>query len=68
MKQIKNENDRGIGQEFMENKEERDLFDSDLPAARIIKIDPTVSLLMMSTPPGNPGGPFSPPDWGNPWR
>jgi hypothetical protein len=39
------------------------------PIVRRIKLDPTVSLTMMSTPPGNPGSApgFGPPGWGNPW-
>ena len=39
------------------------------PIVRRIKLDPTVSLTMMSTPPGNPGNApgFGSPNWGNPW-
>ncbi len=39
----------------------------EMPKARIIKIDTSVSLLLTSMPPGNPGLPgFNPPDWGRP--
>ena len=42
----------------------------EIPKARKIEIDTSVSLLMTSTPPGNPGLPgapgFNPPAWGGP--
>ncbi len=39
----------------------------ELPTARVIKIDTSVSLLLTSLPPGNPSMPgFNPPDWGRP--
>jgi hypothetical protein len=39
----------------------------ELPTARVIKIDTSVSLLLTSLPPGNPAMPgFNPPDWGRP--
>ena len=31
------------------------------PLFKVIKLDPSVSLLMLSTPPGNPGGMMAPP-------
>lgn len=38
-----------------------------IPKARVIKIDTSVSLLLTSMPPGNPGMPgYNPPDWGRP--
>ncbi len=50
-----------------ETKEQSVEVEFELPTARVIKIDTSVSLLLTSLPPGNPSMPgFNPPDWGRP--
>ena len=49
-----------------EIRNEKPKVEFEMPRARAIKIDTSVSLLLTSLPPGNPASPWGPPEWGKP--
>ena len=49
-----------------EIKKTKEVNGFEMPRARAIKIDTSVSLLLTSLPPGNPASPWGPPSWGKP--